>query len=131
MKLLLDTHFLIWIATAPTKLTDAERVLLAAPDTELLLSVLSLWEVRIKWQALDRDGNRKGRLSPEAALRTAVDSGIALAPLDPDDVTLPLDPPLAHRDPFDEMLLVHAKRLGARLFTRDRALLDHPLALQL
>ena len=131
MKLLLDTHFLIWIAIEPGKITAAERALLIAPETEPMLSVLSIWEIRLKWETLDRHGRRKGIVSPEAAIRIAVDSMIALASLHPDDVTLPLDPPLPHRDPFDEMLLVHAKRLGARLLTRDDKLAGHPLALQL
>ena len=46
------------------------------------------------------------------------------------DRILRVDPPLPHKDPFDEMLLVHAHRLGARLMTRDRKLLGHPLTVQ-
>ncbi len=39
-----------------------------------------------------------------------------------------LSVPLMNRDPFDEMLLVQEEEEGLRLLTRDRALLDHPLA---
>jgi PIN domain nuclease of toxin-antitoxin system len=36
---------------------------------------------------------------------------------------------MPHKDPFDEMLLIHAQQLGARFLTRDRLLVDHPLAI--
>lgn len=130
MNLLLDTHFVIWLATDNDKIRVAERTTLADPENAIHVSVLSLWEIRIKWQTLDRHGHRKGEMSPESASRFAVLSGFKLASLAPDDVIEPLDPPLGYRDPFDEMLLVHARRLGGRLLTRDSRMIGHPLALQ-
>jgi PIN domain nuclease of toxin-antitoxin system len=127
MRLLLDTHFLVWIGKEQDKINRAERALLAQPESELLVSVLSLWELRIKWNLRDRQGRRKGVLDPDSALQLAIENDMQVESLEPEDPTLPLDPPLAHRDPFDEMLLVHAKRLDAKLLTRDRALIDHPL----
>ena len=41
----------------------------------------------------------------------------------------PLETPLGHRDPFDELLLVTAQEEGLRLLTIDRQLVGHPLAL--
>ena len=129
MRLLLDTHFLIWAAVDQEEFTASERRLLIDPATEIFVSMLSIWEVRIKWNQRDRSGHRKGRLSPDAALRVAKDSGFLVDTLTVDDPVIALDPPLAHKDPFDEMLLIHAQRLGARLLTRDRLLVGHPLAL--
>ena len=131
MRLLLDTHFLIWLATDASKIKKPERVILADPDNDLYVSVLSLWEVRIKWNAHGRSGRRKGTISPDAAVRYAEGQKLQLAALHPEDVAVTLQPPLSYRDPFDEMLLVHAQRLNAKLLTRDRLLAGHPLALQL
>jgi PIN domain nuclease of toxin-antitoxin system len=131
VRLLLDTHFLIWLATDASKIRRTERVILADPDNDLYVSVLSVWEVRLKWNALDRAGRRKGTISPEAAIAYAQRQKLQLAALNPEDVAVSLEPPLSYRDPFDEMLLVHAGRLDAKLLTRDRLLADHSLALQL
>ncbi len=131
MRLLLDTHFLVWLATDSDRIKTRERSLLTAADSELFLSAVSFWEIKIKWDLLHPSGERKGSISPEGALRFAQDNHLDLIPLQPDDTTLVLDPPLTHRDPFDEMLLIQAKQLGALLLTRDGRLRGHPLALQL
>lgn len=128
MRLLLDTHFLIWMVVLPSELSATERATLTNPDHELIVSPVSLWELRVKWNQLDRDGNRKGALDPAQAFSYIEGNAIELAMLTGADTVTSLAVPLAHRDPFDEMLLIHADRLGARLFTRDRLLADHPLA---
>lgn len=128
MRLLLDTHVLIWLALSPQRLTAAEQALLAAASESALVSSVTIWELRLKW---DRRGPsaREELLEPTMALGFAEQHGFELAALTPGDCATSLGQPLAHRDPFDEMLLIHAQRLGARLLTRDRQLAGHPLAL--
>ena len=48
MKLLLDTHLLLWAAGEPRRLSKQARALINNPDNELLFSAASLWEVAIK-----------------------------------------------------------------------------------
>ncbi len=48
MKLLLDTHLLLWAAGEPQRLSKQARTLIENPDNELLFSAASLWEVAIK-----------------------------------------------------------------------------------
>jgi PIN domain nuclease of toxin-antitoxin system len=129
MRLLLDTHILVWLATDRAQINRGERLLLEREDTTLLFSVISIWELRVKWRALDRHGNRKGPLPPERALEFLQRSGLELVPLTGSDCAIQLSPPSTHPDPFDEMLLVHAQRLDAQLLTRDGHLRDHPRAL--
>ena len=129
MKLMLDTHILIWLAGRPAKLTVFERALLDADEHELLVSALSIFELRMKWGVAGSRRKDEDRLDPQDALRFLSLAGIAIAPIDGADFSTVLHPPLDHKDPFDEMLLVHAQRLGARLLTRDRRLADHPVAL--
>jgi len=128
MKLLLDTHFIVWMAMEQDQLSDRDHAIIADPDAIVYVSVLSIWEIRIKWNTLHRSGDRKGLLSPDRALRLVNKSGFSLASLHPEHVCATLDPTIAHRDPFDELLLVHAEQLGARLLTRDSQLIGHPLA---
>ena len=48
MKLLLDTHILLWAAGQPEKLSESTRILLTTPDNSLFFSAVSIWEVGIK-----------------------------------------------------------------------------------
>ena len=127
MRLLLDTHILVWLAKRPEKLTIAERASLARPGAQFFVSSASIWELRIKW-ASRRPTGRHELLEPFEAIAFAERQGFELAALAPADAATSLAMPLEHRDPFDEMLLIHADRLGAKLFTRDRLLVSHPLA---
>jgi len=129
MKLLIDTHYLIWLATDPAEITTAEHALLNRSTGQVYVSPVSIWEVRLKWEALDRNGMRKGVLAPDIAIALTEEADLELVPLTGVDCATMLDPPIAHKDPFDVMLLTHAQNLGARFLTRDRLLVDHPLAL--
>ena len=127
MRLLIDTHILIWIARAPDRLNAAESALLGRRGARVLVSAVSIWELRLKW---DRSGaaRRSELLDPHAALEFAEQAGFELKSLTPTDCAVSLEVPIAHRDPFDEQLLTHAQLLEARLLTRDRLLVGHPLS---
>lgn len=127
MKLLLDTHYLVWMINATQLLTPSERGVLSDSEHQLFASSVSIWEIRLKWQTRDREGERKGTVDPADALAYINASGITLASLSGEDCATAIKVPLAHRDPFDEQLLIHAQRLDAKLFTRDRLLAGHPL----
>jgi PIN domain nuclease of toxin-antitoxin system len=131
VRLLLDTHIFQWLAKRPESILQAEHALLGRPDVEVLVSSITIWELRIKWNSYHPRGDRKGVFDPADAIAFARNNGFELAALAAEDCASVLDAPVRHRDPFDEMLLVHAQRLGARLLTRGRAIADHPLALKL
>ena len=126
MRLLLDTHYALWVAVFTDRLKGSERPLLDA--NEVVASAVSLWELRIKWALFGRDGARKGPADPADVFTGLARLGIATLPLTAEQACAGLLHPIAHRDPFDEQLLVQAQNLGARLLTRDDRLLDHPLA---
>ncbi|KPF73709.1 hypothetical protein IP88_08575 [alpha proteobacterium AAP81b] len=130
MKLLLDTHYLIWLVDEPDRISIEERNLLTG-GAGLLVSTFSLWEVRLKWQARHGSGVRKLNVSPQAVFDSVRFLGFDWLVPDPATLTLELTHPLAHRDPFDEILLVQAQAAGARLLSRDALLADHPLVLRL
>lgn len=122
MRLLLDTRILIWLINDTRKLKPAEIALISIPEVEPIVSVVTIWELRIEWQSFFASGERKGKLDPADAIRFCSDNGVTLASLSPADYAAPLVPPIRHTDPFDEMLLVHAQQLGAKLLTRDERL---------
>ena len=128
MKLLLDTHYVYAVAAAPVRTSAKERAFLNWNRPSLIVSVLSLWEIGLKWNARHRSGTRKGLADPAGVLAVLEDIGVPILTLQAAPVCALLDPPLHHADPFDRMLLLQAEAEGARLLTRDRNLTGHRLA---
>lgn len=122
MKLLLDTHLVLWAAAEPHRLSAAARDLMAAPDNQLLCSVASLWEVAIK-SSLGRPDFRcdVGLLRSGLAgagyveLEVTGDHASAVAAL-----------PRLHGDPFDRLLVAQATVEGMLLLTADTAVARYP-----
>lgn len=122
MKLLLDTHLLLWAAGQPKKLPVAARKLLADPDSELLFSAVSLWEVAIK-RGLDREDFQ---VDARLLRRGLLDNGYAELPmLGEHAVAIDSLPPI-HRDPFDRMLVAQATVEGITLLTADPMVAEYP-----
>lgn len=112
MALLLDTHVVLWWLGDDDTL-DSETKDRLDVDSEIFVSVASVWEVGIK-QAL-------GKLTGDARLAEYVrDSGFAVLPISADHATTASALPLHHRDPFDRMLIGQALVEGLTVMTRDR-----------
>ena len=128
MRLLLDTHIAVWAALDPGALTRAERARLEAATAPIVLSAVVVWELRLKWLSLHVSGARKGPTDPATIVAFAAAMGWELLPITARHAAAELAPPLDHKDPFDEMLLVQAQEEGLRLLTRDARLAGHPMA---
>ncbi len=129
MRLLLDTHYVYALAGAPGRFSPAEREFLAQPPGELVISAVSVWEMRLKWAALFAGGARKGPISPEAAVRVLQTQPVIWLGLSAAHAAARLEGGMAHQDPFDELLLVQAQIENMRLVTRDAKLLGHGLVI--
>jgi PIN domain nuclease of toxin-antitoxin system len=117
MKLLLDTHLLLWAAGEPRRLSAAARALIADPANELIFSAASLWEIALKRQ-LGRDDFRVDPLLLRRGLR---DNGYLELPVTGEHA-LALDTlPHLHNDPFDRILVAQASVEGMVLLTVDPA----------
>lgn len=115
MKLLLDTHLMLWAAGQPTRLPAAARRLLNDPTNELLFSAASLWEIAIK-NTLGRDDFK---VEPRLLRRGLLDNGWLELPITGQHaVGIDGLPPL-HKDPFDRLLLAQALSEGITLLTSD------------
>lgn len=81
MRLLLDTHIAIWAALDPGALTEAERIRMQRADAPLVLSAVSVWELRPKWHSFHISGSRKGPVAPPSVVAFASAIGWELLPL--------------------------------------------------
>ena len=115
MRLLLDTHLLIWLAEDDDRLSVRARELIRDPAAEVFFSVASVWELAIK-AGLGRDDFqvdvsllRSGLLSNGfVELSILSEHAVAVAHLAP-----------VHRDPFDRLLVAQAQMEGLTLLTVD------------
>lgn len=122
MKLLLDTHLLLWAAGQPNRLPTAARTLLGERNNELLFSAASLWEVAIK-SGLGRDDFR---VDPHLLRRGLLDNGYTeIAITGEHAVFVNLLPPI-HKDPFDRILIAQATIEGVTLMTSDSIVAKYP-----
>lgn len=115
MRLLLDTHVVLWALAAPERLEPGAREAIADPANEAWASAVSVWECGIK--------RRLGRLRHDGDLgRQAAASGLALLAFDARHAHRAGLLPLLHADPFDHALIAQAAVEDAVLVTREAEL---------
>ncbi len=116
MKLLLDTHILLWWQQDDARLRPAIRAIIADNQNSVLVSVASFWEVAVKV--------RLGKLATSAPLvwQNAIDEGFGVLPILEQHFSAFQDVPkmLGHGDPFDILLVAQAITEQAALITADR-----------
>ncbi len=115
MKLLLDTHVLLWVLGAPRRLPKAVRDDLADPDNDVFFSAINIWEIAIK------SGQGRARFANDAALiaQEARDAGFVELPVSARHAVAVQDMPALHGDPFDRLLIAQALCEPAFLVTAD------------
>lgn len=124
--LLLDTHYWIWFQAGAQDQIDHKALKAiegAAADGQLLLSIISVWELGI----LEAKGRIRLQIPCEQWVKEALATpGLSIAPLTPE---IALDssrlPGSFHGDPADRIIVATARRMGARLLTRDHKLIEY------
>ena len=122
MKLLLDTHLLLWAAGEPERLSKQARSLIDNADNELLFSAASLWEVAIK-RGLGREDFK---VDARLLRRGLLDNGYSELPIMSDHVVAIDGLPPIHKDPFDRILVAQATVEGITLLTIDSLVSQYP-----
>ena len=122
MKLLLDTHVLIWAAGLPDRLSANARELIADADNELFFSAASLWEIAIKSGLGREDFTVDARL----LRRGLLDNGYSELPVASEHAVAVDGLPPIHRDPFDRLLIAQAMVEGITLLTADELVARYP-----
>jgi PIN domain nuclease of toxin-antitoxin system len=115
MKLLLDTHVLLWFHAADKRLSQQTLSLVTSKENECWYSIVSLWEIAIK------HGLGKLKLADDlpGTFKAMDASNLNRLSLTSAHVLDVADLPLHHRDPFDRMLIAQAKHEGMHLLTVD------------
>ena len=122
MKLLLDTHLLLWAAGHPDRPSAEARSLIDSPENELLFSAASLWEVVIK-RGLGRSDLK---VDVRILRRGLLDNGYSELPILSDHVVAIDSLPAIHKDPFDRILVAQATVEGITLLTTDSLVGNYP-----
>ncbi len=115
MRLLLDTHVLLWFAAGDAQLGRLARHANANPANEVLVSVVSLWEAAIKVRTAELEADVPGPVTG------GVRAGFGWLEVKPEHVQALMWQPMreGHRDPFDYLLLAQAAAEGAMFVTDD------------
>lgn len=115
VKLLLDSHVLLWLATDDPKLGPAVRTVIADGSSTVLASIASLWKLTIKVGL--------GKLTlPTGFHRLLVENGLTILPIDVRHIDRLDRLPRHHGDPFDRMLIAQAQADGLTLVSADRTI---------
>lgn len=122
MKLLVDTHLLLWAAQGVESLPPGAQTLMSIPENELCFSVASLWEVVIK-SAL---GRPDFQVDPCLLRRGLLDNGYQELPILSEHVVAVGTLPPLHKDPFDRLLIAQAIVEGITLLTADANVAAYP-----
>ncbi|HZU89488.1 MAG TPA: type II toxin-antitoxin system VapC family toxin [Stellaceae bacterium] len=122
MRLLLDTHVLLWAAGQPERLSTSARALIGDPQNELLFSPATLWEVVIKRELGREDFQVDARLLRRRLLANGYDE---LAITSEHVLAIGILPPI-HKDPFDRLLVAQAIVEGIALLTADPIVAQYP-----
>jgi PIN domain nuclease of toxin-antitoxin system len=122
MKLLLDSHLLVWSSSTSKRLSPVARSLINSPDNELFFSAASVWELAIKQHSKKYDV----RVDAHLLRRGLLDNGYSELPVTGNHAVAIRSLPPIHKDPFDRILVAQATVEGITLLTADSIVARYP-----
>jgi PIN domain nuclease of toxin-antitoxin system len=127
VRLLLDTHLLLWVVAGDAKrLSGATIALIETTENEVWFSAASVWEIVIK-RGL---GRQDFRVDPRLLRRALLENGYSELQIASEHAIAVEALPPIHRDPFDRMLVAQATIEGITLLTSDRTIARYPGPIQ-
>ncbi len=127
MKLLLDTHILLWYLDDNANLSTPQRVQIEDRRNQVAVSAVSLWEITIKVSI--------GKLELIDDITTVENTlrqqGIEILPIQTAHLQQLLSLPFHHRDPFDRLIIAQALAEEMTLVSNDSAFSAYPVSLLL
>lgn len=124
MKYLLDTHVFKWLDNESNKISPKAHALIADRNNQLVLSLVSVWEIQIKVQL--------GKMNLRTQLSAVVEdqqrvNQIELLPVKLEHILYLQNLPPYHRDPFDRLLVAQAISENLTLITYDSVIAQYPV----
>ncbi|MEP2776587.1 MAG: type II toxin-antitoxin system VapC family toxin [Luteolibacter sp.] len=121
MRILLDSHALLWWMGDPAKLTPTARAAIANPENEVFASAVSIWEIGLK--------RSKGKLViPDNFADFLPENGITSLPFSAAHAQASVLLPTIHGDPFDRALIAQCQLESLTFATRDAVMADYNIA---
>jgi PIN domain nuclease of toxin-antitoxin system len=127
VRVLVDTHLLLWAVASSRRLPKEARSLILDPANDVFYSAASVWEVAIK-SALRRSDFKA---NPTVLVRTLAQSGFSELPVTAAHAARVSGLPAIHRDPFDRLLVAQSLAEPMTLLTNDEVLLGYSPLVQL
>jgi PIN domain nuclease of toxin-antitoxin system len=122
MKLLIDTHLLLWASEASSRLPRIALRLFSDPANELVFSVASIWEISIK----HAKGLKSFHAHPGTVWKGLLENGYIELPVRGKHAVQVDALPSIHKDPFDRLLIAQAIVEGITLLTVDATVARYP-----
>lgn len=127
MRILLDTHLLLWTVGDSRRLPGAVRAALEEPTNALFCSTASLWEIAIKTMLRRADFDIDLRVFRQALQSMMIDE----LPIVGEHTQALLDLPELHRDPFDRLLVAQSVAESMALWSNDRLVAQYSDSIRL
>lgn len=121
MKLLLDTHALLWWLADDPRLGQAARDIISDPANDILVSAASLWEIQVKMRV------GKLRADIQQILVEMQEQGFDLLAIAPAHLIVLGVLPRYHGDPWDHLLIAQANAEEAVFVSQDSHTPDYPV----
>jgi PIN domain nuclease of toxin-antitoxin system len=124
MKVLVDTHCLLWWAMDDSNLSERVKTVIADPEVDVFFSTASVWEICIKY--------RKGKLElpeePEKFISNLIEeSGFQCLPIHNSHCYQEALLPMIHSDPFDRIIIAQSLVENLTLLTKDAQVKEYPV----
>jgi PIN domain nuclease of toxin-antitoxin system len=123
MRIIVDTHVVIWIAVEPEKLSSGVRSSLQRGEDEVYVSAVSAYEIDLK---RPRDPKLAGL--PDDVASYALSIGLTWLPVTPSQASEAARLPLIHRDPWDRLIIAQARAIDAAILTVDPWIAKYPVS---
>lgn len=125
MRLLIDTHILIWFLEGNNSLSNSHQQIIADSSNEILLSIASLWEIAIKISI--------GKLTLSQPFEDVIEQidaeNIEILPISPEHTLQVSKLPFHHRDPFDRIIIAQCQVENLPIISIDKNFSDYSVKL--
>ncbi len=125
MRILIDTHILIWHLEDDAHLSLAHSEIIADPDNEVLISIASLWEIAIK---LSKGKLVISRSISDVAAHVERSTSLLFA-IEPEHLIRVASLPFHHKDPFDRLIIAQSLVENIPILTSDSNFADYGVEL--
>ena len=123
MKILLDTHILLWFLTGDEKLLTKERQVIEDKVNTVWVSIASLWEIAIKYDL----GKLQLKYGVIGLLNQVEKNGIKILPIEPAHILKLSGLQQIHRDPFDRIIIAQSLQEDLVIISHDEFIAQYPV----